>query len=420
MKQKFIAIAALFTGALGFAQYEGYNTWSVELNGGLSSFNQMWLGTGDIYPAGYTTAGIATSGSFQGIEVQNDGFSLNPLHVNLGVRKMITPSLGFRLGVSYDNLKNENNTQAQFNAKYIGANGQVYVNLNKLTGADLLWNRLNILGHFGGGWALFDVDDKYSVSEYSKNNKDNLFSLMMGLTAQFRIIDRLALTADITNNWYGSAHMELDGSRVESNKGYIDAAVLNVSAGLTFYLGKQKKHIDWYQKPVIEDKEAEEAKDYAPAIEELQNKIKALEARPVAAAGDVNSLQNRIKDLENQIKNLNTSTKDMMDANIIHAYFDFDQDEPKPSSQRDIQTAIDYMKNNANAKMELVGYADKIGTAAYNEDLSKRRVENIKNKMIKAGIAESRLSLSWRGSKDTPQNSADERALARKVVFRVQ
>lgn len=412
MKQKLLAITALFIGALGFAQYEGYNTWSIDANGGLSSFNSMLIGTGTVYPAGYVNGGLDN-----GIRTQNDGFNLNPLHLNLGVRKMFSPSLGLRLGLSYDNIKNVKDF-AKYDATFMGANAQVYLNLNKMANTSLLWNRLNILPHFGGGWAMFDVDDKYSVdTNYSSRNKDNLFNIMAGITAQFRILDRLALTADVTNNWYGSAHMMLDGSRVKSNKGYIDSSVMNVSAGLTFYLGKNKQHIDWYEKPVEEKKEEKEVKDYGPTIEDLQNRIKALEARPAA---DPSALQNRIKELENQIKNLNNSTKQMMDANIIHAYFDFDKDQPKSSSDRDIQTAIDYMKNNPSATMELVGYADNIGTAAYNENLSKRRVENVKNFMVKAGIDASRLSVSWKGSKGSDQSTAEERALARKVVFRVK
>lgn len=412
MKQKLIAIAALFTGALGFAQYEGYNTWSIEAKAGLTSFNGL-TGKGDIY-AGYGTGGIDI------LPTTTKGFRFAPLHVDLGVRKMLSPKFGFKLSLSYTNIKNTENTFEKFNSTYIGGDLQGVINLNQMLDFKLFKNRVNFLVHGGLGYSFFTVDEKYIIDNYAKDQADHVMSGIIGFTTQVRITDKVSVFFDATNTLYGKHQTQLDGSRIPSDRGLVDASVMNLTGGLIYYFGKNEKHLDWYESPKSTDKEAEEAKDYAPAIEELQNKIKALEARPVAAAGDVNSLQNRIKDLENQIKNLNTSTKDMMDANIIHAYFDFDQDEPKPSSQRDIQTAIDYMKNNANAKMELVGYADKIGTAAYNENLSKRRVENIKNKMVKAGIAESRLSLSWRGSKDTPQNSADERALARKVVFRVQ
>lgn len=415
MKLKLLAITAFFTGAMGFAQYEDYNTWSVELNGGLSSFNKFLIGTGDIYPVGYSSGGTV-----DGIKVQNDGFNLNPLHLNLGVRKMFSPALGLRLGFNYDNIKNTAANQPNFDVTYMGVNTQLYFNINQITNAKLLWNRLNLLAHFGPGFSMFNVDDKYSVSEFSKNHTDKLFTITGGLTTQFRITDRFALTADISNTWFGNHQLMIDGSKTTSNKGYMDASVLNVSAGLTVYLGKNSKHIDWYEQPEYLTKEdIKEAKDYGQTIEELTNRIKALEARPIGAnAADASALQGRIKDLENQIKNLNNSTKQMMDANIIHAYFDFDKDQPKASSDRDIQTAIDYMKNNPNATMDLVGHADNIGTAAYNENLSKRRVETIRDMMVKAGISASRLNVSWKGSKEAAQSK--DNSLARKVVFRVK
>lgn len=415
MKQKLFSVIALFLCTITFGQYDDYNTWSIEANGGLTSFNTMLIGTGDIYPVGYFRGDTV-----DGIRRQNDGFNLNPLHVNLGVRKMFSPGFGLKATLTYDNLKNENKNQANFDATYLGINGQFYININKLANVSLLWNRLNVISHFGGGFSMFSVDDKYSVSDYSKNNRDNLFTIIGGLTAQVRIIDRLAFTADISNTWYGQAHMMLDGSRITSNKGYIDASVLNVTGGLTYYLGKNEKHIDWYVAEVV-DKDSKEVIDYGPTIEELKKKIKELEARPIGGGmiGDVNSMQARIKELEDQIKNLNNSTKQMMDANIIHAYFDFDKDQPKSSSDRDIQTVADYLKNNPSAKVDLVGHADIIGSDAYNMDLSKRRAENVKALLIKSGIDASRITTSWKG-KDYNAITAEARSLARKVVFRVR
>lgn len=410
MKQKLLAIVALFTGAIGFAQYEGYNTWSIEANAGVTNFNDLLVGAGILSP-GYFSNGFTEAVPF----AKNGGFGFSPLHVNLGVRKMLSPGMGFKATLFYTNIKNDPSSRP-FEATYIGGDVQMYLNLNQIANASL-WNRVNFLVHAGPGIASMSLNERFVVDQYGRDNSDLVFSANLGLTAQVRITNRLALNFDVSNSWFIKHQMMVDGSRSLGSLGGLDASVMNLTGGLTYYLGKNAKHVDWYERPAAEEKmETKAAKDYGPELMELQNRIKALEGRP---SGDVNSLQNKIRDLENQIKNLNTSTKQMMDANIIHAYFDFDKDQPKASSEKDIQTAVDYLKNNPTAKMDLVGYADKIGTAAYNENLSKRRVENVKNMMVKAGIDASRLNVSWKGSSTAEQSAADERALERKVVFRV-
>jgi OOP family OmpA-OmpF porin len=411
MKQKLLAIVALFTGVIGFAQYEGYNTWSIEANAGVTNFNDLLVGSGHILSPGYFSNGFgeAIPGA------KNPGFGFSPLHVNLGVRKMLSPGMGFKATLFYTNIKNDQSSRP-FEATYIGGDIQMYLNLNQLANASL-WNRVNFLVHAGPGFANFSLNERFVVSQFGRDNTDYVFSANIGATAQVRITNRLALNFDLSNSWFLKHQMMVDGSEAVKSLGGFDASVMNLTGGLTYYLGKNAKHTDWYERPAPEVKEeTKEAKDYGPELMELQNRIKALEARP---AGDVNSLQNKIRDLENQIKNLNTSTKQMMDANIIHAYFDFDKDQPTASSQKDIQTAIDYLKNNPTATMGLVGHADKIGTVAYNEDLSKRRVDNVKNMMVQAGIDASRITTSWKGSRGASHADSDQRALERKVVFRV-
>jgi outer membrane protein OmpA-like peptidoglycan-associated protein len=51
--------------------------------------------------------------------------------------------------------------------------------------------------------------------------------------------------------------------------------------------------------------------------------------------------------------------------------------------------------------------------------LSKRRVDNVKNMMVQAGIDASRITTSWKGSRGASHADSDQRALERKVVFRV-
>jgi OOP family OmpA-OmpF porin len=78
------------------------------------------------------------------------------------------------------------------------------------------------------------------------------------------------------------------------------------------------------------------------------------------------------------------------------------------------------MKENPNASAELIGYADEIGNASYNQQLSERRANKVKELLVAAGINESRLTTRG-GGQDTSvdKNSAGARQLVRRVTFRL-
>lgn len=68
-----------------------------------------------------------------------------------------------------------------------------------------------------------------------------------------------------------------------------------------------------------------------------------------------------------------------------------------------INDVVDFLKENPDAKLLLVGYADrKTGNPTYNYDLSKRRVDTVRDEIKKLGISESRLFVEWKGDKEQP------------------
>jgi uncharacterized protein YidB (DUF937 family)/outer membrane protein OmpA-like peptidoglycan-associated protein len=58
-----------------------------------------------------------------------------------------------------------------------------------------------------------------------------------------------------------------------------------------------------------------------------------------------------------------------------------------------IQRAVDYLKANPAAVVDITGYADKSGAAATNEELAKERAKVVRDALVAAGIPESRTNL---------------------------
>jgi uncharacterized protein YidB (DUF937 family)/outer membrane protein OmpA-like peptidoglycan-associated protein len=58
-----------------------------------------------------------------------------------------------------------------------------------------------------------------------------------------------------------------------------------------------------------------------------------------------------------------------------------------------IQRAVEYLKTNPAAAVDITGYADKSGAAATNEELAKERAKVVRDALVAGGIPESRTNL---------------------------
>ena len=77
----------------------------------------------------------------------------------------------------------------------------------------------------------------------------------------------------------------------------------------------------------------------------------------------------------------------------LHINFDFDKADIKPEFASDLQQAADFIQQNQNVPYILIeGYTDSVGDDAYNQKLSERRAEAVKQSLVeKYGIEAKRL-----------------------------
>ena len=79
------------------------------------------------------------------------------------------------------------------------------------------------------------------------------------------------------------------------------------------------------------------------------------------------------------------------------------------------------LKTNPGKSVDIIGYADEIGSTEYNDKLSSDRAESVKTILIKAGIDPSRLNILANGvDKSVDKSSEYARRLVRKVVFKIK
>jgi outer membrane protein OmpA-like peptidoglycan-associated protein len=87
---------------------------------------------------------------------------------------------------------------------------------------------------------------------------------------------------------------------------------------------------------------------------------------------------------------------------------------------------VDVLKKNSSLRVTINGYTDSRGSAAYNQRLSERRANTVKQYMMNQGIAGNRISTHGYGESrllnhcsDGIQCSEEEHAVNRRVDFKV-
>jgi len=86
--------------------------------------------------------------------------------------------------------------------------------------------------------------------------------------------------------------------------------------------------------------------------------------------------------------------------------FDFDSAALKPSSASVLDSAVRFLVDNPERKVRVEGHTDSRGSNTYNQGLSQRRAQAVRNYLVSKGISADRLSVSGKGE-DNPIASND-------------
>lgn len=371
-----LAFALALTGV--HAQTESnnaYNKWSVDLGAG---FNKPQRPFSD----GYTTN------------------TVSPWTGDLGVRYMFNNKFGLKADFGYNSFTAKGSS-IDFDSRYYRVDLQAVANLGRIMNFETWTNTIGLLGHAGFGYSQLRSDNFKGA--------DEMGNFIAGVTGQIRLSNRVALTGDFSTILNASQDRTFDGAYAAGNRGF-SGLIFNGTVGLNVYLGKNTKHADW----TVTSSEGNNA--------------------------DISALENKVADLESQIKNrpaqkevivekqVNTAQptdsdliKRMINDKYYSVYFDFNKTTPIENSTAAIDVVLNYLRKNPSASLDLVGYADQVGKAEYNEKLSNTRATNVKTIFEKAGIASSRLNVIANGADTSIQKDSDEaRRLARRVTFIVK
>ena len=324
-------------------------------------------------------------------------FNRNSWNLNIGATKWIVPVVGLRLQLDCGHFQNytfrcDRYGAGAFQTPYIFVHGDVMVNLSNWIGGyreDRLYYAIPYVG-FG-----------YTAMSWTKNTPGTYngeYATTFGLLNKFRITKNLDVQLDL-RTWIFAE----EGLPAQVNGGGRFAFSWTGSVGVAYRFNKN----EWtpaYSQTVVDG--------YVEAVEQLNREVSNAEA-------NVSTLNNQVEELEAQNQELKRTLipagEEVISAHSV-VFFEKNEYELSTFAMATIDKYVSTLKSG-KLKITVVGYADRsTGTPEYNDALSQKRAEAVKEYMVAKGISEHRIEVKWVGATE-PAFTEDDVEINRCVVI---
>ncbi len=106
---------------------------------------------------------------------------------------------------------------------------------------------------------------------------------------------------------------------------------------------------------------------------------------------------------------------------LNNIFFETDSYQLRIESEVELQKLLQFLNENDQIKIQLLGYTDNVGSPAYNQKLSMQRAQEVYQYLINAGIPANRLSFKGEGMNDPIESNETEagRATNRRTELKI-
>jgi OOP family OmpA-OmpF porin len=398
-------------------------------------------------------------------------------HFGINGRYMFTNRAGIRLGVNYDFL---DFIDRPYNSYYVRTSLEGVVNAGDILHFPQVMPRIGLLVHGGFGFSSLwsDNNPRIANTESLSKRADGMINFTFGVTPQLKLNERWSLNGDLSFIFHARQNNRFD-MQAKNRNGAIDGYMLNLSVGVSYYLGKNKTHADWtptvYGAAAADPKELNEMKAEIAALKEQSRDddkdgvANALDEEANTPAGSfVNSKGAAIKDRDaDGIADAYDVCPDAAGAYATNGCPDTDKDgvadiddicpqTPGLASNRgcpvvakevqevmtkalkgvQFETAkstllktslpvlddvVRVMKQNPDYRLDISGHTDNIGDEANNLLLSEARAQTVVTYLVSKGVEAERINAKGYGETQpkTTNETLDGQAVNRRVEFNV-
>ncbi|MBG7612630.1 OmpA family protein [Polaribacter sp. BAL334] len=388
---KSLLLGGLFVFISNNTTAQDYNKWSIDLG------------------AGIHTIGVPLS----------PGYNASPLgQGNVGVRYMLNNKFGLRFDIGFSKFNESKGTPA-FDANYYRASMEGVVNIGNVLNFNSWSKRINLLLHAGGGFSSLNTLSP------TINGGDGMVNLLVGLTPQFKISDKISVFADFSSIIHFAQENSIDGGPNPTSR-ETNVSMFNTSIGVNIALGKRKQHADFTTEEISDKNIAAELDALKKRLDSAEVEIDKLKNKEVVVTNEliITELDNRyVKKGEkiSQDGNIVYSNvefiKELLNNGYANVFFDVNKTSIQEGSLNSVNYIKQFMLDNPNIKATIIGYADETGSDARNQKLSTDRAKSVFDMLVAAGVDSSKLTYAGGGVDASVGKEA--RPLARRVIFKL-
>ncbi len=361
---------------------------------------------------------------------------------DLGIRYMVNDKFGFNLDLGYNRFEGDDES-LPFKSHAYRASLEGVVNAGTLLGFREWTDTFGVLVHGGAGVTSITYDEPIDIDD-----RDQMLNFTVGVTPQLKLSDRIALFGDLSIFGHVRQDRTFDGTAPTNLRGF-NGFLVNASVGFNFYLGGNDVHADWYNGSVesrlsdvegrvatLETNNADDDQDGVPNYLDRDNttesgvrvdsKGRALDLNKNGIPDDMESALDARYAMKGAGGNGADGTdgsgliKQLINEGYVNVYFEFNSTKPTNYSLSSINFLAKYMKDNPSANATLTGYADELGSDTYNQTLSERRANMVKDILVATGVDAGRLTAEGQGEDTSVEKgSSPARQLVRRVKFQV-
>lgn len=322
-----------------------------------------------------------------GAQVKTTGESwMNNLNSNAGLRigRWFTPVFGLAAegNVYFNDHCKHYMSQSKTVARYMNVGLIGTVNLsNWFAGYKGEPRLFEVVPVYGFGWGhTFGTDENYNVLT-SKAGIDFTFNLGKAKAWQVYV--------EPSMNW------SLNGYGYEGVAYNINKSAFQLNAGIVY---KFKNSNGSHNFTIAQLRDQNEIDGLNSQINSLRGDLNDKDAQLSAKDKQIKDLQNALDECNKKPKYVKPATATNLQPTVLFRQGKAVVDN---SQMPNIELIAQYMKNHPEAKVEIKGYASPEGNKDFNQALSQKRADAVKNVLVKKyKIAADRLTTKGMGATD--------------------
>ena len=96
-----------------------------------------------------------------------------------------------------------------------------------------------------------------------------------------------------------------------------------------------------------------------------------------------------------------------------YLHYDTNQPQPKAGEEQVVDDALGKLQSSVDLHVLVVGHTDSVGQEEYNQQLSLKRAEGIRDRLVEAGIQPARIEYAARGESEPLEGEDTDEARAK-------